>query len=345
MWLIEQGLKSQRGEDYDGSEAKVLMDLLGFRSLDSVTMAYRALGPYVATDTSIQFNGGSRGLLSAVFPKNRETNPFLASLPRTTSLAQSFHLDIGSLFGTAKKVWKALEETDVFMPMSWDEIESSFEDEYGFRLKEDFLDHIGAYGLFAQQVSDDEDEEVDPFDDPDGTCVALQIKSPEEFTKRIDSMLRTHGQHTGRKKEDYKGQTVYRVNLLGMVDLSYAVSDRLFLLGFGNKGGAVLRSVLDADTDAKDGKEPAPLATGLRSRLKSAQPGYQDLGWVNVSSQLQAVSRLEEQLGFMIDIPDELGMLLKTLDRMRPLLKTYKVQNQLSLMRTEGNRTLYRTIW
>ena len=64
-----------------------------------------------------------------------------------------------------------------------------------------------------------------------------------------------------------------------------------------------------------------------------------------MSAQLQSVARIEEQLGFMIEIPDELGVLLKLLDKVRPLLKTYKVQNQLSLMRTDGNTTLYRTIW
>jgi len=346
MWMIEEGLKSQYGDDYVDSEAKVLMDLLGFRSLDAISMSYRARGPYVATDTVLRFNAGARGVLAAVFPKSRDVNPFLASLPRTTSLAQSLHLDVGTLFTSVKKIWKAMEETDAFVPMSWDEIESSFEDEFGFRLKEDFLDHIGAYGLLAQQVSEDEDEEFDVFDDPDGTCLAFQVKNPDAFGKRIDTILRTEGQHTGRKEEDHKGQKVYRLNLFGMTELHYAVADRLFLLGFGNKGDTVLRAVLDADKDARDGKEPAPLSSGLKARLKTTQPGYQELGWVNVSANLKAVSRLEEQLGgFMIDIPDELGALLKLVDKVRPLLKTYNANEQLSLMRTEGNTIIYRTVW
>ena len=232
------------------------------------------------------------------------------------------------------------------MFMSWDDIESGFEEQFGFRLKEDFIDHLGAHGILAQEVSEDEDEDFDEFDDPDGTCVAFQVKNPEAFGKCIDTMLRKMGQHTGRKKEDYKGQTVYRLSPLGIAEVHYAVADRLFLMGFGAKGGSVLRAVLDAERDAKDGKEPAPLSGGLKARLRNTQPGYVELGWVNVPANLKALSRVEEQLaGLMIDLPEELGAFLRMLDKMRPMLKTYNADEQLSLTRALGNKVIFESIW
>ena len=104
--MIEEGLKSQHGDDFADSPAKVTLDLLGVRSLDALTMSYRAMGPYVASSTVVQFNDADRGLLAAMFPKSNAPNPFLNSLPRTTSLAQTFHFDFGTLYASAKKMWQ-----------------------------------------------------------------------------------------------------------------------------------------------------------------------------------------------------------------------------------------------
>lgn len=342
--MVEEGSKGKYGEDYADSGPKVALDLTGIRSLDTISKGFRPLGPYVASDTVLQFNGAERGVLATVFPKTRTPNPFLASLPRTTSWAQTYHFDIGALYTSVKKVWEALDETDAAMPMAWGDIESKFQEEMGFRLKEDFIDHLGAHGILAQQVS--QDEEADLEEDPDGACIAFQVKNPEAFDKRIDTMLRKGGQHAGRKKEDYKGQTVYRLFLFGAAEVHYTVADRLFLLGWGNKGGSVLRAVLDSERDVKEGKEPAPLTAGLKSRLGNCQPGYLEIGWVNMPANLKGMDRLEEQLSmFPIDLPPGLGTLFKVLDKMRPLLKTYKVDEQLSLMRTQGNTVIFQSIW
>ena len=47
----------------------------------------------------------------------------------------------------------------------------------------------------------------------------------------------------------------------------------------------------------------------------------------------------------MFDLPDELSAFLDILEKIRPLLKTYKVDEQLSVMRTEGSTVVYRTVW
>ena len=52
--LVEGKLKSQYGDDYDASEAKVLMDGLGFRSLEGISVMYRPEGPYVANDPQVR---------------------------------------------------------------------------------------------------------------------------------------------------------------------------------------------------------------------------------------------------------------------------------------------------
>jgi hypothetical protein len=344
--LIEDGFKSQYGDDYADSPAKVALDMIGIRAIDTVSKGYRPLGPYVGSDTVVQFNGADRGIWGALFPKTRTQNPFLNSLPRTTSLAQTFHFDIGTLYAGVKKAWQALDETDAVMPMSWGDIESTFQEEFGFRLKEDFIDHLGASGILAQQISEAEAEDVDLDEDPDGSCLAFQVKNPEAFAKRIDAMLRKWGQHTGRKQEDYKGQTVYRLSPFGVAEVHYAVADRLFLVGWGSKGGSVLRSVLDAERDVKEGKEPAPLSSGLKARLRSTQPGYVELGWMNVPANMKVLVRLEDQLqAMMFDLPPELRTFLGMVDKMRPLLKTYHVDEELSLTRTRGNTVIFQTIW
>ena len=42
---------------------------------------------------------------------------------------------------------------------------------------------------------EDDDEEVDPFGDPNGTCVALQVKNPEEMEPATDSRALTQEEY------------------------------------------------------------------------------------------------------------------------------------------------------
>ena len=83
-------------------------------------------------------------------------------------------------------------------------------------------------------------------------------------------------------------------------------------------------------------------------KVVEMQQGHLDLGWVNMVASLASISRLEDQLEFLplpIDLPEELGIVLRTLGKVRPILKAYKVDEQLSFMRTDGNRIIHRTIW
>src|SRR5204862_200381 len=83
----------------------------------------------------------------------------------------------------------------------------------------------------------------------------------------------TRGLHAARKTEEYAGTKVHRLRV--GVEIEYAVTDDLLLLGFGNSAGAQksLRAVLDERAARAAGKPAAEPTAGVKERLTRLPDG------------------------------------------------------------------------
>lgn len=318
------------------------MKALGLDSLESAETTYRAHGPAVLSEVVINFNQNDRGLLGVMFPQTAKPTPLWKTLPRNALVASAMPFDLKKLYTVAKTWFAGIGDK---APMSFEDIEEDFKEEFGLRLKEDLVDLFSG-GIMNLQFAGDGEIGASPFAVVNGTAFGLGIHDGARFTKTIDTLLRKASLHAGRKKAEYKGYTVYNLNVMGMVDVNYVVSDGLFLLGLGDDGGKAIRAVLDEEKNLADGKEPAAMPKDIGNRLRMVQDGWTGVGWSDLAGQVETLAdQLDLLAGLAPGLPPQFDMVSEILEKLPPLFKNYKVKYQVAVIRSSGDRWVYENIW
>ena len=257
----------------------------------------------------------------------------------------------------------------VRMPIpSLDGLKESFQEKMGIRLFEDLLDHLGTDYMSVEHagVPDDDEEEVDDrfarlqlqYED---SCHVVSLRDGAAFAKSFDRVIRKLALHTGRKRNEYKGQRVYSLKnpLFGGLVFHYAVHPECFLVGIGKGGLTCLHAVLDEIKDEASGKERR-IPKGLQDRLDHVPDGYYAMSHMNIRELVAFVTRtfeLTEEYGpegWEWGVPDSvtnknvrrlLGNAIQAIAQVAMMMNTQGADYSLRVLRYRDRTLTYRDIW
>lgn len=285
-----------QGAEFDASK---LMRELGLESLTSFDMSIGADGKHMAMEMEIGMTSGNRGLMDVFMPKAGAGTPKLVRfVPQDAAAFTVSTLDLGALYTTAAKIWTEMESE---LPMSWNDAMAAFAENAKIRLKEDLLDHLGAEFM---TIGNPPVDGVDPDDVGNpveaisqmtaGTCFCLGLKDGKAFGESLEKMLRASGMHAARKSEEYQGATVHRLAVGGVIEVEYAVTDSMLLLGIGDDDNTKqsLRSVLDT---AKSGGGELPAA--VKAQVDGLPAGWCAIGVSPIAATLGALADTLQSTG------------------------------------------------
>jgi hypothetical protein len=130
---------------------------------------------------------------------------------------------------------------------------------------------------------------------------------------------------------------------MGMVQLYYTVSNRLFLVGLGERGAAEVRAVLDEEKARSEGKARSEMPDEVGSRLEQVAPGWQSVGVLTVSSiveQVLAGLRQDGMLsrGALDQVEAGVTMAVGLLDR-------YRLQTVVTVTKASESALTLQLIW
>jgi hypothetical protein len=309
-----------------------MMRTLGLESMQRFDMSIAAEGERVQVDTELGL-AGELGLLGAMV-SDQPSLKLLRAVPDDVENFSLMTLDAKVLFETVGKVWKAMGDE---APMSWDDAMAQANEATKLRMKEDLFDHLGAQMLFLNPTAKEGAEEEEPRGEIDAvlqmlpSCMALELKNGKAFGESMETMIRSLGMQAARKTEEYQGHKVYKLNIGGMLQVEYAVTDDMLLLSLRNdeSGQRTLRSVLDASKAAEG---------GMPARIKNLVAGLPE-GWsgITVSSMSEAFKsaskamQLQSEMGnemppqaeMMIGLMQSLGEEMKRLGIEKAVSTTY----------------------
>lgn len=290
--------------------AQIMRDI-GLGSLTSLQMSMGNDGKHVTAEYRIGMTEANRGMFDLM------TGP--ASTPKllrcVPSSAESFTvtpLQAGRLLEFVGKIWSALGDD---VPMSWEQAMASATDALKVRLQEDVFAHIGGELLILQDpeatmagMAEAEDDEEGMLAAVNGTCLGLALRDGKAFAESIEKMVRARGLHASRKTEEYQGTKVHKIKLAGILDLEYAITDDVMLLGLGS-GEATHRS-LRAILDARASTEPG-LPTAAKDHVAALPEGWNGISCSSMASTFSAISAALEATGEMPEEARMIGEVLK----------------------------------
>lgn len=285
-----------QGAPFDASQ---LLRDFGFESLTSFDMSIAADGKHMAMEMELGTTGAERGLLDVFLPKAGSGTPKLVKFVPSDAAAFSVGtLDLGALYSTVAKVWKGMEDE---APMSWSDAMAAFAENAKVRLKEDLIDHLGNEMMtIANPPAEgfDADEAGNPFaaisQMTAGSCICLGLKDGKAFGESLEKVVRASGMHAARKSEEYQGATIHRLAVGGVLEVEYAITDGMLLLGIGDHDNTKqsLRSVLDVHK-AGGGELPA----AIKAQIDSLPAGWCSVGVSPIAYTLGAVADMAESAG------------------------------------------------
>ena len=255
-----------------------LLDAVGLGCLGSMNGSLGATGKHLTAEATIQFLEKERGLFR-LLGKGDGTPKLMRLVPPDADTWSVTPVDFGALHGVVANIWSVVGDS---APMTWEQSQAAFAENLKVRLKEDLLDHLGGELLMLQDLQTSvanaavEDED-DPMAGLNGMCAGIALRDGKAFGEAIEKMLRARGLHASRKTEDYAATKVHRLRLAGLLDLEYAITDDLLLLGIGSSPASqkALRSVLDARSNPAAAGEAPPA-------VKDAVAGL-PAGWTGIS--------------------------------------------------------------
>jgi hypothetical protein len=287
-----------QGAPFDVAE---MMRTLGLESMQRFDMSIAAEGERVQVDTELGL-AGELGLLGAMV-SDQPSLKLLRAVPDDVENFSLMTLDAKVLFETVGKVWKAMGDE---APMSWDDAMAQANEATKLRMKEDLFDHLGAQMLFLNPTAKEGAEEEEPRGEIDAvlqilpSCMALELKNGKAFGESMETMIRSLGMQAARKTEEYQGHKVYKLNIGGMLQVEYAVTDDMLLLSLRNdeSGQRTLRSVLDTSKAAEG---------GMPARIKNLVAGLPE-GWsgITVSSMSEAFKNASKAMQLQSEMGNEM---------------------------------------
>lgn len=286
-------MTDEQGLPFDAAE---VLELSGLMSLDSLALSLGAEGRHTAATISVALNDRPRGLLGVYGVAADAGRPRL--LDYVPANAHSFSVSpfrIEAIYHTLAAIW---DELGPMLPMTREAGEQALAEAIRVRLKEDLLDHVGGE-ILVLQGEPAEAKDFDTLDEDEmlaavlgDMCIALSLRDGKAFAASFETMLRSRGLHTARKTEDYQGEKVHRLRLLGLFEVEYVLTDDLMAASFGGaEGGArSLRALLDERAARRSG-EPAPeLPAAIRERLRAMPGGWSGLQAMPLTDITNAVS-------------------------------------------------------
>jgi hypothetical protein len=319
---------------------KPIFDRSGFKALESIDLAVLTQGPAVVQEVVFNFNQNDRGILGMVMPAGAKKTPLTDLLPSGAMLASAWPSDIQKLYRTVQSIFEDLGDE---APMPFEELLSEFENEFGVALKKGIFDTFGNGVMNVQTESDDDVDLMNPLSMVNGVTFGMHMIDGKTFGESVDTMLRSAGMHAGRTKKEHQGYQIYHLNVAGLADVHYAATPSLFIVGLGGSGADVIKKVLDQVKAQEDGTEGAKLSEAVRNRLKMVPGNWTGLSWTNLESQMYSVMNQLDMIS--TELPPEFAPIMDILDGMPKLLTTYKLSEQVSIIRTEGNRWVFQWIW
>jgi len=322
-----------QGAPFDVAE---MMRTLGLESVQNFDMSLAADGEHLQVDYEIGL-AGELGLLGAMLTDQPSTK-LLRVVPDDVENFGLMTVDAKVVFATIAKAWKLVGDE---APMSWDDAMAAASEATKVRLKEDVIDHLGAQVLMLTPTIKDgaEDEaEGNPIQMAMQTMpvMAIELKNGKAFAESLETMLRSAGLHAARKTEEYQGQKVYKVNVGGMAQVEYAVTDDMLLLSVrGDETGArALRSALDA-SKSTGGEMPAR----IKSLVAGLPEGWSGLSVMSMSETFKSVSKamdMQAQMGAE-ELPPEAEMMFGMLKSLGEEMKRLGIDRAVGTTHTSKN--------
>jgi hypothetical protein len=334
-------LTEAAGETMDWAMmGKPILERSGLKSLETIDLTILTRGPALLQEVVFNFNQNDRGILGMVMPSGAKKTALTNLLPADAMTASAWPWDMQKLYSTVQSIFDDLGDD---APIPFDELLSEFETEFGVALKEGIFDTFGNGLMNVQIESEDDIDIMNPLSMVNGITFGMHMKDGKTLGKSIDTMLRSAGMHAGRTKDEHQGFLVYHLNVAGLADVHYAATPSLFIFGLGDAGGDVIRKVLGQLKAQEDGVEEAKLTETVRNRLKMVPGNWTGLSWTNVESQIYTLMNQLDMVSS--ELPPEFAPVLDVLDGMPKLLKAYNLREQVSVIRTEGNRWVLQWMW
>lgn len=290
--LLAKAMRAGLVEALEGAPFDVdkLFTAFGLDALTAFELSVAPHGEHVGLDMTMAFGDGPRGIfgIAATEPSSKK---LLRLLPADADMFSVGRLPIGPLVDW---VGGLVDEVSPATGMDWKTAQDAFAEECKVRLVEDLVAHLGSEMLMVQDMKA-QMEQIAADEDADevsaafaGTCVGMELRDGKAFGASLEKLLRSRGLHAARKSEDYQGTKIYRLNLAGMLEVEYAVTDDLLLVGGGSSEASrrSLRAVLDQRAQPAEGDLPAALA----AKLSKLPDGWSSFGVSSLSSILDAAS-------------------------------------------------------
>ncbi len=316
----------------------------GFTSFDAMTMTFDADGKHVVGDVQMSFGDGDRGIFAAM--AGPTTAPkLLKYVPASSESFSVSVIKLGVIYDVIAKVWGELGEA---VPMTFADVEAGFAEAAKVRLKEDLIAHLGDELMMLQDpqaLASGVADEEDPTAMFNGSCFGIALRDGKAFGESLEKVIRSRGLHASRKTEEYQGLKVHRMRLAGLVEIEYAVTDDLLLVGVGTSEDSqkALRSILDTQKTPGDGSVPAvakdataAMPAGWNGISVTAMSGYLNGMMVGMEAAMNQS---------MSGVPDEMGMVMEAIKKSTGELKRLGIDLMVATTYTTANGFGTRLRW
>lgn len=336
-----------------------LLELIGVRALQELSFSIYADGKYVGQQMQLKLGAASRGLIDAVVPVRSKRPDLLRYLPAGAASYTAAPMDVAALRRVYEQGMAGFADD---LPVTREELEGRFTELTRVDLFKDIVAHIGDEYLRIDDL--DAEGEYDE-DDPDAvakakdrfgdSCFVIKLRDGRALAKSLDTMIRARGLHVGRKREDYDGTNIYRMNLLGMFSIEYAVTDSLFVLGVGGGEGTQqnLRGVLDAVASIAKGDGATPLAKEVKTRLEGMPADWCGLQVASFVELLDGITGGFESLEAMFaeegvgveDLDESWRLIFDASKAIKPVLARYGAGVTVNVDYYQKDRYVMRSRW
>ena len=313
----------------------------GLKALANLSISTRPSGEHVLFDVHLGFGDENTGVFGAVTDLPAGEPALLDLAPVQRSVWSAGKMDFGVGYDA---LMNAVSSMEPMTQMTRETLEDQFAELFRVRLKEDLIDHIGGEILTVGPTqAPDSEEEATELSGLEGACYALALRDAKSFDASFETVLRSRGLHAARKTEDYRGFKVRRLMVAGMLELYYAVTDRLFLVGLGKPGAVELRAVLDEEKDRSEGKSRAAFPDEVAGRLEHAIDGWQSMSVAALSATLAPAVAMLEQSG---EMPPMVAAQLKAgVSMLVGILKRYDLDTIVSVSKSNKSGFKTQMIW
>ncbi len=309
------------GAPFDPAE---IMRDLGLGALTSLQFAVGNDGKHVTGEYTIGMKEGNRGMFD-LFTGGAGAPKLLRCVPPTAETFSVMPFQANRLMEVVGKVWSALGDE---VPMTWEQAQTAATESLKVRLQEDLFAHMGSELMMlddADAATDEADEDDEsPLAALNGTCIGLSLRDGKAFGESIEKMVRARGMHAARKTEEYLGTKVHKLKFAGLVDIEYAITDDVMLLGIGGKESThrSLRSALDARASTESG-----LPTAAKEHTAALPEGWNGL---SCTSMANTMSMLGTALAADDEMPEQAKMFSSVLTAVAADLKRLGIDRSVS---------------